>query len=278
MRGGGGGGGGNKHFYNEPDEKNSIILVFLICGFSYFNNLNEDNCTFLYFVYRAKDVSILEENKYIVFESQLVSLFKTCTFCLSKRVAVVKVRPKCFGSQLKIEATCQDCDHRQEWYSQPRVGNAMAGNILLSCAILYGGGSPTKILRMLSNVNIKVISVQTFLDHQREYLLPTISRIYHRQQSQLLQQIGEEEPLVLGGDGRHDSPGHCAKYGSYTLMDMTRNKVIDIQLVQVSFQSWRFFSKSYVSHFQKMLTLGIPVRLPLQVFYHEIKFLYVVNY
>ncbi|XP_033103584.1 uncharacterized protein LOC117106294 [Anneissia japonica] len=39
-------------------------------------------------------------------------------------------------------------------------------------------------------------------------------------------------PVVLGGDARADSVGHCAKYGSYTLMDLNRNKVIDIQLVQ----------------------------------------------
>ncbi|KAM9424524.1 uncharacterized protein KZ484_002582 [Pholidichthys leucotaenia] len=38
--------------------------------------------------------------------------------------------------------------------------------------------------------------------------------------------------LVLGGDGRADSPGHSAKYGSYTTMELRLNKVIDIQLVQ----------------------------------------------
>jgi hypothetical protein len=33
---------------------------------------------------------------------------------------------------------------------------------------------------------------------------------------------------------RSDSPGFCAKYGAYTVMEQTLNKVIDIQLVQVS--------------------------------------------
>uniref|UniRef100_A0AAV2LZS8 Uncharacterized protein n=1 Tax=Knipowitschia caucasica TaxID=637954 RepID=A0AAV2LZS8_KNICA len=31
---------------------------------------------------------------------------------------------------------------------------------------------------------------------------------------------------------RADSPGHSAKYGSYTMMDLKSNKVVDIQLVQ----------------------------------------------
>ena len=40
------------------------------------------------------------------------------------------------------------------------------------------------------------------------------------------------ENLVLGGDGRADSPGHSAKYGSYTLMELQSKKVIDIEVVQ----------------------------------------------
>uniref|UniRef100_A0A3Q2PX19 Uncharacterized protein n=1 Tax=Fundulus heteroclitus TaxID=8078 RepID=A0A3Q2PX19_FUNHE len=38
--------------------------------------------------------------------------------------------------------------------------------------------------------------------------------------------------LICAGDGRSDSPGHCAKYGSYTLLEQTVNKVLDIQVVQ----------------------------------------------
>ena len=38
---------------------------------------------------------------------------------------------------------------------------------------------------------------------------------------------------MLGGDGRADSPGHSAKFGSYTMMELKKKIVIDIQLVQV---------------------------------------------
>ena len=38
--------------------------------------------------------------------------------------------------------------------------------------------------------------------------------------------------LILSGDCRSDSPGHCAKYGSYIVMEQRTNKVLDIQLVQ----------------------------------------------
>ncbi|KAJ4944141.1 hypothetical protein JOQ06_012686 [Pogonophryne albipinna] len=42
----------------------------------------------------------------------------------------------------------------------------------------------------------------------------------------------EGRDLVLGGDGRADSPGHCAKFGSYTMLELHANVVIDVQLVQ----------------------------------------------
>jgi hypothetical protein len=42
-----------------------------------------------------------------------------------------------------------------------------------------------------------------------------------------------DEPLSLGGDGRCDSPGFSAKYGTYTLMELKHNAILDIQLVQV---------------------------------------------
>lgn len=44
--------------------------------------------------------------------------------------------------------------------------------------------------------------------------------------------------VVLSGDGRSDSPGHCAKYGAFTVIEQRVNKVLDVQLVQVS--TWHF--------------------------------------
>ena len=38
----------------------------------------------------------------------------------------------------------------------------------------------------------------------------------------------------LEGDGRCDSPGHCAKYGTYTLMDEDTGNVVAFNVVQVS--------------------------------------------
>ena len=38
----------------------------------------------------------------------------------------------------------------------------------------------------------------------------------------------------MHGDGRVDSPGHSVKFGSYGIIDLTINKVIHLELVQVT--------------------------------------------
>ena len=40
--------------------------------------------------------------------------------------------------------------------------------------------------------------------------------------------------VVEGGDGRCDSPGHSAKYGTYSIVNTASSKVLDFSLVQVT--------------------------------------------
>ena len=49
-----------------------------------------------------------------------------------------------------------------------------------------------------------------------------------------MQIIKEDKAINLCGDGQSDSPGHTAKYGTYTLMDESSGKILDFSLVHVS--------------------------------------------
>ena len=42
-----------------------------------------------------------------------------------------------------------------------------------------------------------------------------------------------KDGVILTGDGRCDSPGYSAKFGSYTIIEQQINRVLDFQLVQV---------------------------------------------
>ena len=39
--------------------------------------------------------------------------------------------------------------------------------------------------------------------------------------------------MTLAGDARCDSPGHSAKYGTYTMLDVKINKIVDFKVVSV---------------------------------------------
>ena len=41
------------------------------------------------------------------------------------------------------------------------------------------------------------------------------------------------EEIVLSGDGRNDSPGHCAQYCTYSLADMKDNAILQMNIVDV---------------------------------------------
>lgn len=57
-------------------------------------------------------------------------------------------------------------------------------------------------------------------------------QVWNEAQKDLLEKI--ELPVALAGDGRADSPGFSAKYGTYTMLDMKTNKILHAELVQVS--------------------------------------------
>lgn len=110
-----------------------------------------------------------------------------------------------------------------------------AGNILLSAAILFAGALPTKTLRVLEFLGCASIGLTSFYSHQKLFLHPTIENVWQDQQANFISILQAfDEPLSIGGDGRSDSPGHSAKYGSYTFMDLEHDVVLDIQLVQVA--------------------------------------------
>lgn len=55
----------------------------------------------------------------------------------------------------------------------------------------------------------------------------------------------EGRRLTLAGDGRADSPGHSAKYGTYTMLDVEKNKVLHVETVQVLNNSIGLTSRTY---------------------------------
>ena len=186
-----------------------------------------------YIIHREspKNAPPQQQNLFLVAESSLLGLFQFCPVCRSECERKVDSR---LGTKITVTQKCFSCTFFTSWDSQPSVGDIPVGNIMLSSSILFGGGSPTKVLRILKHMNVPTICYSTFMNHQKKYLHTAVQRTYQQQQSTLLNNIkAEGRELIVGGDGRCDSPGHSAKYGTYSLMDAEQNKILHSQLVQV---------------------------------------------
>ena len=161
----------------------------------------------------------------MVFESNLLELFQTCNKCLAPSAPRVE---KAVGSMIVIVSKCLK-GHTKTWESQRCDGKLPWGNMLCAAGTLFTGSNPARVAAFFK----------------------------HIEQLSLLQSL-QGKAIALGGDGRCDSPGYSAKYGAYNLVELDLNKVLVVELVQVSITFLRL-------HFmQSTLIFVITVYAPVQ--------------
>ena len=93
----------------------------------------------------------------------------------------------------------------------------------------YGG-----IRRAMDYAGVRFIGKTRFYSIQKKYLFPAINHIYEKQKENILYKLKSENIAIdVVGDGRFDSPGFCAKYGTYTIMNAQNNQIIDFFVAHV---------------------------------------------
>lgn len=163
-----------------------------------------------------------------MFESCLLDLLSLCQWCgINCHVCVNSM----VGSMVTISATCI-CGFTRLWNSQPVHGKMPLGNLILAAGVLFSGSNPSKVLQYFHHVGVQFMCIRTYNYIQSAYLIPSVHKVWRDKQETLLRSY-QGTRVVLGGDGRCDSPGFCAKYGSYSCMDLNSNKILDLKLVQV---------------------------------------------
>ena len=134
---------------------------------------------------------------------------------------------------LSVELTCHD-GHVTFWDSQPTIKRRPVGNLLLAASILFTGNIFARMSRLASCLNLQFISKSVFYDTQQRFLFPILNDAWENEQQMVRQELAVKDAVNLNGDGRCDSPGHNAKYGTYTLMDDDTGKVVAFSVVQVT--------------------------------------------
>lgn len=148
--------------------------------------------------------------------------------------AIVKCTHIISGCSIKLEMTCS-ASHITEWYSCPQMtskggGVIPANNMLEAAGILFSGSHYAKYFMFNRIRNVHGISESTYYRYQKHFLVPVVQQHWKTQQEVVISQLSQQS-IILAGDGRCDSSGKCAKYCSYTLMDVDTQMVVHSETV-----------------------------------------------
>ena len=176
---------------------------------------------------------IYNQPKFIVFYEMLLKVF--LLFCFNCKADKPEVSMKRKGTMVTVKQHCTKCIKGYVWTSQRYMphGKYPVGNVLLSFAVLIAGASISKVLLVFHHMGLCVYSARTFFTHQRTFLFPTVIHHWESYQADLISTLKNMKNVVWSGDGRFDSMGHSAKYGTYTMLSTTIMKVVHFELVQV---------------------------------------------
>lgn len=173
--------------------------------------------------------NIDKECKFIVFDSCLDQLLRFCPRCGASVVSCCKMFT---GSQLTVKLSCHN-NHNIVWHSQPLLNKMAAGNLLISAAILFSGGTFSNFNTFCELLTLQFLSKSLFYKIQKSVLFPLINTAWLEQQQTVIGYLSGK-PIKVSGDGRCDSPGYSAKYCTYSLMEHTSNLIVDFAQVQVT--------------------------------------------
>lgn len=171
------------------------------------------------------------ENKYLVFQSSLDHLFAHCPQCGADTTSH-HFDSGNYGTLVMVHYTCVR-GHSDVWLSQPILKHRMAaGNLLLCAAILLTGATFERFREIAEVIHLSFMSESTFYSIQEKYLIPVIHTYYTQQKEAIIAYLGGDDRTMVG-DGRCDTPGFSAKYGTYSIMDSQTNVIVTFSLKQV---------------------------------------------
>ena len=140
---------------------------------------------------------------FIVYWTSLLILLKRClhsTCLLPATISDILMK----GSQMIVKMKCED-NHKNVWQSQPNCNRYSVGNLTGAASV------------------------------QNRYLHGIVNRTFMLKSKAIIEEIKEGGNIIdLSGDRRCDSPGHNAKYLTYSFIDKSTNKIVAFSLTQVT--------------------------------------------
>ena len=101
--------------------------------------------------------------------------------------------------------------------------------VLLAASVLVSGNNFDKVSVLSKCLNLNFVSKSTYQRIQKLYAVPAIGAMCE-EMKKVMEKVFKGESMILAGDGRNDSPGYCAQYCVYSVMDELTKVIVDVEV------------------------------------------------
>ena len=134
-------------------------------------------------------------------------------------------------SMLIVELLCYK-GHENIWRSQQVINRYALGDLRLAASTLYSANTYAKLEAFFKLANIPFLCRTSYYNIQKNFVFGVLNEAWLDEKTILISGIKKKPGYALSRDGCCDSPGHCAKYMKYSILDQASNKVIDMEICQ----------------------------------------------
>ncbi|KAL7397176.1 hypothetical protein ABVT39_018001 [Epinephelus coioides] len=136
------------------------------------------------------------------------------------------------GSAVILQWLCPYEQSVWKWNSQPLLKFSMqGGDFMLATNILLSGNNYAKIALLFKSMNMGIVANKTFFHIQDTYCVDTVKEFWLEKRAEVIDRLRTKDHVVVLGDGRMDSPGHCAQYCTYTTIEQESRDIVHIVTV-----------------------------------------------
>ena len=118
------------------------------------------------------------------------------------------------------------------WRLQQVINRYALEDLRLAANILYSANTYAKLEAFFKLANIPFLCKTSYYSIQKQFLFGSVNEAWLSERTALISEIKKKPACPLSGDGHCDGPGHCPKYMTYSILDQTSNKVIDMEIGQ----------------------------------------------
>lgn len=134
------------------------------------------------------------------------------------------------GCNRTLKWECED-EHYGSWDSSEiltmrKRRKIFVNDILVTSSVVLTGNNWQKCKDLFTALKVCTPGTTTFHKNQNLFVSPEIRILWDEMKAIIFSILGEYEDIRLSGDGRSDSPGHCAKFCTYVLMDDILNCIV----------------------------------------------------